>query len=165
MPARGLTEGEKAIARGVFGDAVDLDRVRIARRRGGRFAFVIGSRIAFPPEAPADFADQPLWRQAWLVHELTHVWQFQTRPLWAVASWLKVLATGGYGRGLRGYVYDLPIGAFETYNLEQQARLVEHAFLAAAGEVSSTMPEGAQAEHYLACSPFASGPAGVSTRA
>lgn len=165
MPVRMLTDGERGIARGVFGDAIDLERVQVARRRGGRFAFVLGSRIHFPPEAPEDFSGEPLWRQAWLVHELTHVWQFQTRPAWAVLSWLKVLATGGYGPRLKGYHYGLPIGAFQGYNLEQQARLVEHAFLAAAGECSSTMPEGARPEHYAACSPFASAAAHATRRA
>jgi len=164
MRARRLTEGEGTLAGRVFGAAIDLDRVRVSAWPGRAVAFVMGSHIFFPPDAPADFAAEPLWRQAWLVHELTHVWQFQTRPVWALRSWLTVLATGGYGPRLRGYAYDLPLRAFESYNLEQHARIVEHAFLAAAGQGSSTMPAGARPHHYSGCTPFASRPAGVSTR-
>ena len=161
--ARRLTVGEAAIARRVFGEAIDLSRVRIVGWRGGRFAFVIGSRIAFPPGAPQDFAAAPLWLQAWLVHELTHVWQFQTRPLRAVASWLKTLVTGGYGPRLAGYRYGLPLRPWDAYNIEQQARIVEHGFLADAGHTTEAMPAGICAADYSRCTPFTPSPGRVSS--
>lgn len=150
------------MAREVFGAAIDLDRVRVVMRRRGRFAFVIGSRISFPPAAPVDFGVAPRWMQAWLVHELTHVWQFQTRPLRALASWLGILLTGGYGPKLTGYRYALPLKPWREYNIEQQARIVEHGFLAVAGETTLAMPPGACADDYLRCTPFTPSPGRVS---
>ena len=159
---RRLTPGELTVAREVFGATIDFGRVRIVRRRSGRFAFVIGSRISFPPAAPADFGPAPRWMQAWLVHELTHVWQFQTRPLRALASWLGILLTGGYGPRLTGYRYALPLKPWDAYNIEQQARIVEHGFLAVAGETTLAMPAGACADDYLRCTPFTPPPGRVS---
>lgn len=148
--ARPLTPGEARLARSLFGERIDLDRVRIVRLRRGRFAFVIGSRIHFPPGPPADFCDAPVQHQAWLMHELTHVWQFQTQPLRTLFSWLGVLFGGGYGRGLPGYRYALPLKPFHRYNLEQQARIVQHAFLLSRGGACATLPSGATLAHYRA---------------
>ena len=129
--SRPLTEGEKRLGRSVFGEAIDYDRVRISDRRWGWAAICFGSHITFPPAAPAprDFAWAGPRLQAWLIHELTHVWQFQTRPVWTVLSWFRVLVTGGYGRGSPGYRYAAPLKAWSGYNLEQQASMIEHAFL------------------------------------
>ena len=145
---RPLTPGETRLARGLFGDRIDLDRVRIVRRRRGRFAYVIGSRIHFPPGPPADFRDAPVEHQAWLMHELTHVWQFQTQPFRTLWSWLGVLLGGGYSRGLPGYRYALPLRPFREHNLEQQARIVQHVFLLSRGARCPTMPPGASLAHY-----------------
>ncbi len=125
---RRLTSGERALAEGVFGAALMLDRIRIGRAPFGPFAVTLGRRILFPPPVPEDFAAEPLERRAWLVHELVHAWQFQTAAVWTLASWAKVVAAGGYGRGLPGYAYTHPID-WPALNLEQQARVVEHAWL------------------------------------
>ena len=129
--SRALTEGETALGRSIFADLVDFDRIRIIRRSWGAPAIVFGSTITFPPStgAPEDFAAEGLQERAWLVHELTHVWQFQTNALATLWSWAGVVLSGGYGRGLPGYRYALPLKEWETYNLEQQASLVEHADL------------------------------------
>jgi len=161
---RPLTEGETALARRLFGAAIDPSRVRISAW-GGRFAFVLGSRIRFPHDCPADFAAADLPMQAWLAHELTHVWQFQTRPLATLASWLGILLSGGYGRRLRGYRYALPLKPWGAYNIEQQARLIEHGFLAERGWTCAAMPPGACAEDYRRCTPFTPPPGRVSSGA
>ena len=125
---RPLTSGERALARGVFGEALGLERIRIGRAPFGPFAVTLGRHILFPGRPPADFAAEPLDRRAWLIHELTHAWQFQTAARWTLASWAKTLATGGYGPGLPGYGYAHPF-EWASLNLEQQARVVEHAYL------------------------------------
>lgn len=124
---RRLTPGERALARSVFGEALDLDRVRIARTPF-RTAVTLGPVILMPHDAPRDFAAAPVHLRAWLVHELVHVWQFATAPAGTLRSWAGVVASGGYGPGLPGYAYALPFD-WEALNLEQQARAVEHAFL------------------------------------
>ena len=152
--SRPLTPGEIALAERVFGDALDTNRVRIVRRAWGRFAFVVGDRVHVPPGAPEDFAAASLRGQAWLVHELVHVWQFQTGAWRTLASWLSVAATGGYGPGLPGYAYRLPLKPWRRCNLEQQARLVEHQFLLQAGAACPTMPAGATLADYRDVTPF-----------
>ncbi len=131
-----------------------MDAVRLHAGGFGGFAFTLGPHIFLPPHlASADFARADAHAQALLVHELVHVWQFQTRPLRTLASWARVLTSGGYGPGLSGYRYPLPIGAFEALNLEQQASVVEHAFLLRTGRRSGRMPNGLCAAD-LASAPF-----------
>ena len=88
----------------------------------------LGPVILMPADAPDDFAPAALPLQAWLVHELVHVWQFTTAPARTLRSWAGVVASGGYGPGLPGYTYVHPFD-WGALNLEQQARVVEHAFL------------------------------------
>ena len=125
MRLRGLTAGEVALAREVFGDGIDTGRVRLVERAPtGPWAMVLFGLMLFPTDAP-DFAAEPIHRQAWFVHELTHVRQFQTRPWRTLMSWAGVALSGGY---LTGRAYDPPKpGA--TPNLEQEANAVEAAFL------------------------------------
>jgi hypothetical protein len=129
MILRRLTAGERALGWEMFGDGLDLFRVRLLAVRGWSRAFVPGpSLIVWPARSlPGDFAKAPLALQATFIHELTHVWQAQqgVRLLWA-----KLKA----GDGARAYDYDLAVQPdFSKLNIEQQAMVVEHAFLAAHG--------------------------------
>lgn len=161
---RRLTAAEVELGRGVFGEAIAWARVRISVRRWGPWAVTVGSRITFPPTgAPADFAGADVAAQAWLVHELTHVWQFQNAPLRTLASWVGVLASGGYGRDLSGYRYALPLMPWEELNLEQQASAIEHAFLLRRGVRTAGMPAGAALGFYHDL-PFASSAQASSSR-
>jgi hypothetical protein len=120
---RRLTPGEEALAAKVFGRAIRTERVRLLTWPGG-FGLVLGSLMLIPHGLPTDFSEAGRRLQAWLLHELTHVWQFQTRPWWALRSWAGVVLSGGYGAGLLGY--RLPERwRWESLNLEQQARAVE----------------------------------------
>ena len=152
--ARSLTAGEGALARSVFGDAVRLEEVRLHGGGFGGFAVTLGSHLFMPRHlASADFAAADLGAQALLVHELAHVWQFQTHPLKTLASWAGVMVSGGYGPGLPSYRYTLPLEAFDSLNLEQQASVIEHAFLLRAGRRSGRMLADVRAAD-LAASPF-----------
>ena len=102
-----------------------------------------------PYEAPTDFTDAPLHLRAWLVHELTHVWQFAMAPAGTLKSWAKVGATGGYGPGLPGYRYAHPFD-WAALNLEQQARVIEHAYMLREG---GTVPSAALSD-YVDRTPF-----------
>ncbi len=155
---RPLSRGEIALARSVFGEAVRLDRVRVRGGGFGQFAVTVGSSLLLPPHlAQADFSQAGVEAQALLVHELVHVWQFQTRPLWTLASWAATVLRGGYGAGLPGYRYAVPVATFAALNLEQQASVVEHAFLLGRNRRSGTMPPGIRAADLTAASPFGSG--------
>lgn len=129
LALRRLTPGEAALAREVFGEALQAGRVRIWAIPLWRRAFVAsGGLIVWPaPALPADFARGPLWLQAAFVHELAHVWQAQRGVF---LPWAKIKA----GDAAVSYAYDLSGGPdFAALNIEQQAMVIEHAFLAARG--------------------------------
>ena len=132
MPSRPLTDGERAIAGEVFRDALDCDRVRVHHRRWLPLVQPRDSGMAplghlymhgaFWRE---DYSEATLGMRAVFVHEMTHVWQWQTGvcvPLLA-GAW-QMLRTGfRYGRA---YAYEAdPAKDLLDYNLEQQARIVE----------------------------------------
>ena len=131
--------------------------MRLCAHPFGGFAVTLGRRVLFPSEPPADFAAEPLERQAWFVHELTHVWQFQCATLRTLANWAKVAACGGYGPGLPGYRYAWPPPTWAALNLEQQASLVEAAFLHRARQPrfdSAHTKKGAKPTRYAGLTPF-----------
>lgn len=131
LKVRRLTPAERGLARSQFGGALDPDPVRVLALPAWRRAFApCGRLIVWPAaQALADFgADTtPLAVQAMFVHELTHVWQAQSGVNLLTA---KLRA----GDGAHAYAYDLERGpAFAALNIEQQAMVVEHAFLASRG--------------------------------
>jgi len=126
---RALTPAERSLATEVFGPALDAGRVRIFALPAWNRAFVAGpGLVAWPARgARLDFGEAPLGLQAMFVHELAHVWQAQ-RGIFL--PWAKLAA----GDGAAAYAYDLDAGpSFGALNIEQQASVVEHAFLASRG--------------------------------
>lgn len=130
---RGLTEGERRLARGEFGEALALDPVRIA---GTPWpfdrAFVPGrwfgrDWILWPGRGlPADFAKAPVRLQAVFIHELVHVWQAQ-RGVNLLAGKIRA------GDGPSAYGYPQAPCGWDQLNIEQQAMAVEHRFKAGRG--------------------------------
>lgn len=139
---RGLTPGERILARSEFGQSLDLDPVRIlATPWPFDRAFVPGRGfgrdwILWPGSSlPADFAVAPVALQAVLIHELVHVWQARAGVNLLAG---KIRA----GDGPAAYRYpDAPCG-WDDLNIEQQAMAVEHRFRARRGQ---RVPEAAAA--------------------
>ncbi len=129
LARRPLTEDELRLADETFGSGLDAGRVRILAIPVWRRAFVAGPRLIVWPAAAAfaDFGAAPLGLQATFIHELVHVWQAQRGVFLPLA---KLRA----GDSAAAYAYDLAEGPpFGELNIEQQAMVVEHAFLAARG--------------------------------
>lgn len=125
---RHLTPGEVAIARTVFGDAIDYSQVQLRRRKWFPFqprkiTMAPRGHLHFHPDGTAycdDFSQESLLRQGLLIHELTHVWQTQTH-----GGWYLLLNRHPFCR----YSYSLKPGQpFTAYGIEQQAEIVKHAF-------------------------------------
>ena len=80
--------------------------------------------LHFHPSAEAyceDFSAATLQRQALFIHEMTHVWQVQTK-----GDWYLVTHRMPWAR----YDYSLKPGwPLTRYGIEQQAEIVKHAFL------------------------------------
>lgn len=128
---------ERELAWEMFGAALDPAMVRILRIPLWNRPFVAGPRLIVWPAArlPRDFGAAPLAAQATFVHELAHVWQAQNGVRLLRA---KLRA----GDSAAAYAYDLTAGPdFRALNIEQQAMVVEHAFLAARGAPTPHPPE------------------------
>ena len=104
MPeSRRLTDGEIRLARSVFGNHLDYAAVRICRAPKWLTAAVSpNGSIYYPaPHYLDDFSQAGTSYQIWLIHELTHVWQWQH----GFQTWLGGLllwTRGGY-LGRRAY--------------------------------------------------------------
>lgn len=152
---RTLAAGERALARGVFDDAINLDRVRVLTPPWPWWpltrAFVPGrwfgrDWIVWPRRRAAnDLSAGPFGAQAVLVHELVHVWQAQQGVNLLVG---KIRA----GDSRASYVYPTTSCDWGALNIEQQAMVVEHAFRLSRGR---TAP--ASAAFYRATAPFTCG--------
>ena len=138
--SRALTPGEIEIARSVFGDSIDYSTVRLVKGKWWPFhprnaAMAPTGSIYFHPKGAVwseDFSKEPLSRQGFFIHEMTHVWQSQTR-----GKFYLPLMRHPFCR----YDYQLVPGqAFDRYGLEQQAEIVRHAFLAARGATPRICP-------------------------
>lgn len=126
---RALTSGEIGLAHGVFGDCIDYARVRLRRWKWFPFqppsvAMAPLGHIHFHPHSTLycdDFSAADLGRQGLFIHEMTHVWQVQTKGLLYV-----LLMRHPFSR----YRYTLRPGRpLSRYGIEQQAEIVRHAFL------------------------------------
>lgn len=130
---RTLTEGERTLARGEFGGALDFETIRLA---GTPWpfdrAFVPGrwfgrDWVLWPARGlPKDFAVAPVGLQAVFIHELVHVWQAQ-QGVNLLAGKIRA------GDGPSSYGYPKAPCGWDELNIEQQAMSVEHRFKAARG--------------------------------
>jgi hypothetical protein len=156
MTSRPLTQGERALARSIFGDALDCAPVTVKRRRW--FPLQPRSVVMAPTghihvhpagdQWSEDYSREPLGLQALFLHELTHVWQSQTR-----GKYYLPLMRHPFCR----YSYRLMPGRrFEDYGLEQQAEIVRHLFLLRNGQNVRGAPSRAALEALV---PFGGGDA------
>ena len=137
--SRQLTLGEKQLAESVFGTHLQLDKIKIIAHRLvlKNYAISPNGNIYFHPASwSKDFSKLSLVKQAWLIHELTHVWQLQQ----GLAVVRKALFD-------RQYHYVMQQGKlFLHYGIEQQAQMVQDYFI--------KKSQGQQCQAYEACIPF-----------
>ena len=140
---RPLTPGETELARAMFGAAVDYGRVRLVKGKwwplqGRALVMAPMGKIHFHPHGDTwsdDFAGEELAAQGLFIHEMTHVWQAQTK-----GRLFLPLMRHPFCR----YAYSLVQGRpFERYGLEQQAEIVRHLFLAEHGAHLAQVPSRA----------------------
>lgn len=133
---RALTAGEVAVGKIVFADEIAWPRVRVRQVAPLGFGAMVplGRAIVFSKwRAARDFADTDLGEQGWFVHELMHVWQAAHGVVLAGAK------LGALGSG--AYVYKPRARAkLKHYNIERQAEIARHLFLARAGAHEDGMP-------------------------
>ncbi|MFP5330562.1 MAG: vgr related protein [Alphaproteobacteria bacterium] len=138
--SRSLTAGEIRLARSVFGDAIDYSKVKLVRRKWWPFqprnvAMAPCGNIHFHPGGhlwSEDFSKEPLHVQGFFIHEMTHVWQSQTRGRFYLP-----LMRHPFCRYRYRVVPGRPFG---RYGLEQQAEIVRHSFLSRNGAAGNPTP-------------------------
>ena len=137
---RALTCGEIELARSVFGDAIDYARVRLVKGKWWPFhprnaAMAPMGNIYFHPDGGVwseDFSSEPLGRQGFFIHEMTHVWQTQRSGRFYLPRMRHPFCR---------YAYVLKRGKpFARYGLEQQAEIVADVFLASRGRQLAHAP-------------------------
>lgn len=150
---RPLTSGEIALARTVYGDAIDYAPVRLCNRKWAFFqprGVVMAPRgnIHFHPHGDLwreDFSGASLGDQGLFIHEMCHVWQHQR----GIFLPLKRHPFCRYGYSF------VPGRPLLRYGIEQQAEIVRHAFLLRSGAVVAGAPELRRYESVL---PFGTAP-------
>ena len=133
---RPLSTGEMLIARFMFGDEKRFARTQViqAPRLGfGAMTPLSGAIVFSHWNAARDFSASPLDERGWFVHELTHVWQALTGIVMPLAK------LGALGAGAYAYKYESG-KPFYRYNIEQQAEIGRHLFLARSGAPDPQAP-------------------------
>ncbi|WP_413716406.1 vgr related protein [Sphingomonas sp. R1] len=155
---RPLTAAERALVRETFGDAIDVDPVRVHRRPWFPFqprnvTMAPRGHLHFHPAGSAYracFAEAGLGLQAHFIHEMVHVWQHQQ-------GLNLVLRRHPFCR----YHYTIKPGwTLARYGIEQQAEIVRHVFLLRHGAIVPGAPPLATLETIL---PFPRSPASPQT--
>lgn len=152
--SRALTAGEVALARSVFGDAIDYAQVAIWRRKFFPFqprkvTMAPRGHLHFHPRGSSyceDFSAAPLRLQGHFIHEMTHVWQVQQNGKWFLL--LNRMPWARYDYAIR------PGWKLADYGLEQQAEIVRHAFLLRSGHPVPGAPSLMQYCTILPFTPF-----------
>ncbi len=122
-----MTTREVALARTVFGDAIDYEKVRIHKRKwwwfqSRRITMAPDGHLWFHPDNDLfceDFCDRNMTLQGLFIHELVHVWQHQK----GIFLPLKRHPFCRYDYSLK------PGWKLDRYGIEQQAEIVRHVFL------------------------------------
>lgn len=140
MTQRSLTSGEIELAQTIFNDAIDYSAVRLIHRpwwplQPRDTVMAPTGNIHFHPRGSTwseDFSHGTLAAQGLFIHELTHVWQAQTKGRYYLP-----LMRHPFCR----YAYSIAPGRpFGRYGIEQQAEIVRHYFLGERGVILPNRP-------------------------
>lgn len=123
---RPLSIAERALAFRIFGRSIDYARVRLITLDALEYR-TVGNNIYIPRNftiANAEIAQT-------LIHELTHVWQYQHGGTSYISISLSSQIAAGIGRGNRNFAYDYQLAGGESFfdfSPEQQGSIVENYF-------------------------------------
>jgi len=119
---RPLLPDEREIAGEIFGESLDLDAVRIVSWPVGARPHTLGNHIRIPGLSVLD--------PGTLIHELAHVWQYQTKGTSYISDSLWHQMVDGVDEAYR--VEIVPGQSIHDYTAEQQAVIVQQYFQRAA---------------------------------
>ena len=131
---RRLTEGEIAMTRTVFGDAVDYDKVWVHHHGWWLFMGKQDRNTAVTPNGEM-YYPKDIYRNdfsskddglanALFMHEMVHVWQYQ------MGYRVKLNALRVTARGSSAYAYNLtPDSHLRDFNMEQQGNIMSDYYM------------------------------------
>jgi hypothetical protein len=124
--SRKLTVGERGYAMQIFGTSIQYDKVLIHNTKAyffqpGDTAMAPNGEIYFPIQVYKPDFSFSIPDAAWLIHELTHVWQHQ------IGTWVKI--RGAFNRNYHYNDLKSTNQSFSSYSIEQQAAIVTDYFL------------------------------------
>lgn len=123
ISGRPMFSTEIAVAQSVFMQSVDYSRVRIF------FGLFAGTTAGNTIRLPNEFDITKRMDKELLIHEMTHVWQFQHFGPGYITTSLLQQAHAELFSGTRDWAYEYTLGTTERYsdyNPEQQAFIVEN---------------------------------------
>jgi Domain of unknown function (DUF4157) len=123
---RSLTIGELALIRGIFRTSIDYSPVRLIPSDILEYR-TVGNSIW----VPQNFSIQNPDMAQTLVHEMTHIWQYQHGGTSYISISLGTQIAAMIGQGNRNFAYDYQIStkqSFFDFTIEQQASIVENYF-------------------------------------
>lgn len=132
---RPLTPGEVALGREAFGERIPLERIRFvegaarnpiakAAFRNGNSAITLRRTIYFAPAYyRPDFSAGKSAAKGLLIHELTHIWQYETKGTARfLARYVREFAAVGF-KAWRMYEYEQGKTPFRPAMIEAQAEM------------------------------------------
>jgi hypothetical protein len=143
---RPMTEDEKAVARLVYEDALDYDRIYFAEEDlVNQIIFGIQDAVRDNPDSRAfvtmnlvNFDPKDEFANETMIHELCHVWQAEMEGPFYMAEAIHAQMTDegynyGYDDAFNGNGAEPELqaagGNLTTFNLEQQATIMEHFYV------------------------------------
>jgi hypothetical protein len=138
ISGRPLTQREISLARGVFSNSINYASVRIVPTDIAQYT-TVGNNIRVPP----DFTISDEYAAQTLIHELTHVWQYQHGGTGYISVSLVQQIEGAVARGTRDAAYRYTItpgSSFFEYGPEQQGMIVENYFAMVRDQAAPNTP-------------------------
>lgn len=122
LGGRPLYRDEKTDAEFIFGSSIDLDKVRVVHAVVANAPTTLGNFIRIPMNGSID--------RRTLIHELTHIWQYQTKGTAYISDSLfhQVAATVTTGSRNGAYAVteaDMRVNSINSLPAEKQAVIVE----------------------------------------
>jgi hypothetical protein len=127
---RPLSREERRLAQSVFGRAIHYDRVRLIPTPLLEYR-TVGDTIRIPTDFSISHRTEGEYMAQTLIHELTHVWQYQHGGTSYISTSLASQVAGAVATGSRNAAYDYDVAAhtsFFEFTPEQQGRLIKNYF-------------------------------------
>ncbi|RJQ84790.1 eCIS core domain-containing protein [Amycolatopsis panacis] len=121
--ARPLTEAERVEARKVFAGSLNLDRITLTEGQLtaiGGYARTLPDSINFPSGSATGSGFMP-----WLIHELTHTWQYQHGYSVLSTGYHAIASTYDYGGDAELTARTARGQGFTSFNTEQQGDILQ----------------------------------------